>query len=58
MSSLYMCVTTRAVTNQGNGFKYLDTKTNEYLNGLLGVSTGKNCVIVVPVLCKPPLYII
>ena len=28
------------------------------MNGFLGGSTGSNCIIVVPILCKQPLYII
>ena len=39
-------------------FKYLDTKTNEYSNSLLGESTRSNYIIVVPKLCKQPVYII
>ena len=38
--------------------KYLDTKTNERLKRLLGGSTWRNCIIVVPILCKQALYII
>ena len=37
-------------------FEYLDAKTNEYSNGLLGGSTGRNCIIVVLILCKQALY--